>query len=195
MKSIEFFFDLSSPYSYLAATQLPAVAERTGARIEWKPMVLFAVFKAAGNDMPGRVANKAMYMVADLARWAAHYKIDFKMSSRFPQNTIAAERLVLAGEDQGRAAETALRCFRGMWVDDLDMNDAAVLRRLAEESGLNADLAMAAIETPAIKTRLRENTDRAIAKGAFGAPTIFVGDELFWGNDRLHFVEDALKRG
>lgn len=194
MKSIEFFFDLSSPYSYLAATQLPAIAERTGARIEWKPFVLFAVFKATGNEMPARVANKASYMLADLARWVAHYKVDFKMSSRFPQNTISAERLVLAGEEQGRAAETAMRCFRGMWVDDLDMNDPAVLRRLAEESGLDADKAMAAIESPAIKNRLRENTDRAIAKGAFGAPAIFVGDEHFWGNDRLHFVEDALNK-
>lgn len=194
MKTIEFYFDLSSPYSYFAATQLPALAERTGAQIAWKPMVLFAVFKATGNDMPARVAAKAKYMLADLERWIAHYKVDFKMSSRFPQNTIQAERLVLAGEDQGRAAETALRCFRGMWVDDLDMNDPAVLRRLAEESGLDADRAMAALETPEIKNRLRENTDQAIARGVFGAPAIFVGDEHFWGNDRLHFVEDALKR-
>lgn len=192
MKRVDFYFDLSSPYSYMAATQIGAVAARAGATVAWKPMVLHAVFKATGNTMPARVEAKARFMLADLARWSAHYGVPFRMSSHFPANTIKAMRLVLV--DEARAGEVALAGFRAMWVDDLDVNDAAVLRQVASAGGLDPDRALAAIEEPAIKDQLRANTDEAIARGAFGAPAMFVGDELFWGNDRLHFVEAALRR-
>lgn len=193
MRTIEFFFDLSSPYSYLAATQLPAIAERAGATIAWKPFVLFAVFKAAENDMPARVPAKAQYMLKDLHRWARHYGVEFRFNSRFPVNALKAMRVVLAGEDQGRGAETALAAFRAIWVDDSDVTTPEGLAAVAEKAGLDVGRAMAAIETPAIKDRLRAYTDDAIKRGAFGAPAMFVGDDLFWGNDRLHFVEEAAK--
>lgn len=194
MKTVDFFFDLSSPYSYLAATQLPALAARTGAEIAWKPLVLHAVFQATGNDMPARVAAKARYMLADLERWARHYGVPFRFASRFPANTIKAMRLILVGADSGRAAETSLEAFRAMWVEDRDLGDAAELGAIARKVGLDPDQTLAAIETPAIKDRLRASTDEAIRRGAFGAPAIFVGEELFWGNDRLHLVEEALRR-
>jgi 2-hydroxychromene-2-carboxylate isomerase len=193
MKRVDFFFDLSSPYSYMAATQMKGLVERTGATVAWRPMVLGAVFKTVGNDMPARVPNKARWMMQDLSRWAEHYGVPFKMSSHFPLNTIKAMRLILV--DEAKAAAVASAGFGGMWAEDRDITSDAELRRIAELGGLDATAALAAIETPAVKERLRANTDEAVARGAFGAPTFLVGDELFWGNDRLHFVERALQRG
>jgi 2-hydroxychromene-2-carboxylate isomerase len=190
MKRVEFFFDLSSPYSYLAATQLPSLAERTGAEIAWRPMVLGAVFKAAGNDMPARVPAKGRWMGQDLERWARQYGVPYRWSSHFPANTIKAMRLILV--DESRAREVTLAAFAAMWADDRNLADAAVLRDVAVAGGLDATRALAAIEEPAIKDKLRANTDEAVARGAFGAPTMFVGEQLFWGNDRLHFVEAQL---
>ncbi|MDB4971068.1 MAG: disulfide bond formation protein DsbA [Myxococcales bacterium] len=192
MKRVEFFFDLSSPYSYIAATQLPALVERTGAEVAWRPMVLFAVFKSSGNDMPARVPHKARWMGQDLQRWADHYGIPWKMSSHFPLNTVKAMRLILV--DDAKAGAVALAAFRAMWAEDRDITQEAELRRIAELGGLDPTTALQKIEEPAIKDRLRANTDEAITRGAFGAPTMLVGDELFWGNDRLQFVEQALER-
>ncbi|HWE30973.1 MAG TPA: 2-hydroxychromene-2-carboxylate isomerase [Polyangia bacterium] len=189
---VELFFDLSSPYSYLAATQMQPLAARTGAEVVWRPMVLGAVFKAVGNDMPARVPPKGRWMGNDLARWAELYGVPWRMSSHFPANTIKAMRLVLV--DDAKAADVALAGLRAMWAEDRDVTAEAELRRIAEEGGLDPATALQAIEAPAIKDRLRANTDEAVARGAFGAPTMFVGDELFWGNDRLHFVEAALRR-
>jgi 2-hydroxychromene-2-carboxylate isomerase len=192
MKKLDFFFDLSSPYSYLAATQMKPLAARTGAAIAWRPMVLGAVFKATGNDMPARVPHKGRWMGNDLQRWAAHYGVPFRFSTHFPANTIKAMRLILV--DDAKAADVALAGFHAMWADDRDLTDEAVLRTIAEMGGLDPAAALQAIETPAVKDRLRANTDEAVARGAFGAPAMFVGDELFWGNDRLHFVEAALRK-
>lgn len=191
MKRVDFYFDLSSPYSYMAATQMRALGERAGAEVVWKPMVLYAVFKATGNTMPARVEAKARWMLRDLSHWAAQYGVPFRMTSQFPANTIKAMRLVLV--DEARAAEVALAGFHALWVDDIDINAPETLKQIAAAGGLDPDKALAAIEDPALKDKLRANTDEAIARGAFGAPAIFVGDELFWGNDRLHFVEAALR--
>jgi 2-hydroxychromene-2-carboxylate isomerase len=190
VKQVDFFFDLSSPYSYLAATQLQKLGERTGADVVWKPMVLGAVFKAVGNEMPARVPSKGRWMGRDLERWAEHYGVPFRFSSHFPTNAIKAMRLVLV--DDKRAVDVALAAFRAMWAEDRDITRDDELRRIAEMGGLDPATALTAIENPAVKERLRANTDEAVARGAFGAPTFLVGEELFWGNDRLHFVEKAL---
>lgn len=193
MKTVDFYFDLSSPYSYLAATQLGPLAARHGAAVRWKPVVLAAVFQAAGNVMPAQSPPKARHMLVDLERWARHHGVPFAMSSHFPVNAIKPERMIVAAQPTGRAAELGLGLFRAMWVDDQNISDPAVMRAVATAAGLDADALLAAIETPAVKDGLRANTDEAIARGVFGAPAMFVGDELFWGNDRLHFLEDALR--
>jgi len=192
VKKLEFFFDLSSPYSYLASTQVGPIADRTGATVVWKPMVLGALFKAVGNEMPARVPHKARWMGNDLQRWADHYGVPWRWSSHFPTNAIKAMRLVLVDDD--KAAAVALAGFAAMWTEDRDITAETELRRIAERGGLDPATALAAIENPAIKDRLRANTDEAIARGAFGAPTLFIGDEMHWGNDRLHFVEAALRK-
>ncbi len=193
-KHIDFYFDLSSPYSYLAATQLDAIANRHGATIAWKPLVLAAVFKAQGNVMPAVCVPKAQYMVKDLARWAEHYGVPFQMSSRFPLPTIRGMRLIIAAESSGRSGDLAKSLFAGMWERDLDISSDAVLRTLVSECGLSADELMAATETSAVKDKLRAYTDEAISRGVFGAPAMMVDGELFWGNDRLHFLEQQLSK-
>jgi 2-hydroxychromene-2-carboxylate isomerase len=191
MKRVEFFFDLSSPYSYLASTQLPAICERNHAQLIYRPMVLGAVFKAAGNDMPARVPGKAKWMLRDLQRWAHEYNVPFVFSSHFPVNAIKAMRLILV--DEHKTAEVTRAAFSAMWADNRNIAEPAELAAIAERGGLDPAHALAAIEEPALKDKLRANTDDAIARNAFGAPAIIVGEELFWGNDRLHFVEKALR--
>lgn len=193
-KHIDFFFDLSSPYSYFAATQIGALAAKYGATIAWKPLVLAAVFKAQGNVMPAVCIPKAQYMIKDLVRWAEQYGVPFQMSSRFPLPTIRGMRLVIAAEAHGRSGELAQKLFSGMWERDLDISSDDVLRMLVTEVGLPADALLAATETSGVKDKLRAYTDEAIAKGVFGAPAMIVDGELFWGNDRLHFLEKQLAK-
>jgi 2-hydroxychromene-2-carboxylate isomerase len=192
-KQLEFFFDLSSPYSYLAATQVPALAARTGAKVAWKPFVLTAVFKASKNNGPVVSPEKARWSLADLSRWAAQYGVPFKMSRYWPINAIKAMRLICAADDEGKAGEASLAAFDAVWADEKDITTDDELRAIARAAELTLD-PLAAIEQPAIKDRLRAYGDDAIRRGAFGAPAMFVGDELFWGNDRLHHVEAALVR-
>ncbi len=187
-KCVEFFFDLSSPYSYLAATQIESVVAETGAQLAWRPFVLGAVFKATGNDMPARVPAKAKYMLTDLERWAKRYGVPFRFSSHFPVNAIKAMRLAIVADRAGQGGLFIRAAFFAMWADDRDLADEGVLRDLAAQFGLD----LAAIEDPAIKAALKENTDDAIRRGSFGAPSIFVGDQFFLGNDRLDFVRAAL---
>lgn len=193
MKRIDFYFDLSSPYSYLAATQLGDIAQRHGATVAWKPMVLAAVFKAADNHMPAQSPPKARHMLEDLQRWARQYGVPFVMNARFPMNAIKPERLIIAAESTGRSGELALALFRAMWAEDQDISSAEVMAAVARGLGLDADGLLAAIETPAVKDGLRAYTDEAIALGAFGAPTMAYEGQIYWGNDRLHHLEDALR--
>jgi 2-hydroxychromene-2-carboxylate isomerase len=186
---VDFYFDFSSPYSYLAATQLPAIAARHGATVRWRPVVLAAVFEAAGNRMPASSPPKAVWMLQDLRRWSAEYGVPFVMNARFPLNTIPAMRLVLVAERHGKAEAVALDLFRRTWALDQDPN--AQLAEVAATAGL-PEGAAALVQAPEVKAALKASTDEAIARGVFGAPAMFVGADLFWGNDRLHMVERAL---
>jgi 2-hydroxychromene-2-carboxylate isomerase len=125
---VDFFFDLSSPYSYLAATQLPALAARHGATVRWRPMVLGAVFTATGNRMPAASPPKAAWMMQDLDRWAQAYGVPFRMNSRFPLNTIPAMRLVVLAEQAGAGQAATLEAFRRTWVTDEDPNCSVRMR-------------------------------------------------------------------
>lgn len=196
-KTIELFFDIGSPYSYLAATQIEALATGTGAVVRWRPFLLGAVFKATGNEMPARVAAKARWMLDDLTRWAARYRVPFKMSSRFPLNTLRTQRaLTAAGRIKGEEVigPFALTLFRAYWAMDKDVSTDDEILRAAHSVGLDTDQLLAAIDAPETKDALRATTDEAVRRGAFGAPTMFVGEAMFWGNDRLDLVEDELRR-
>ena len=194
MTTIEFFFDVGSPYSYLAATQVPALAERTGAEVRWRPFLLGGVFKAAGNDMPARVPAKARWMLADLAANAAHLGVPFRMNSHFPVSTLAAQRALVAAESQfgPEVVPTfAMVLFRAMWVEDRDVSVGDELAACAAEAGLEVARLTPHVQSDETKARLKEITEEAVSRGAFGAPTFFVGQQMFFGHDRLFLVEEA----
>jgi len=196
-RSIEFFYDIGSSYSYLASTQIDALAQRTGVEVRWRPFLLGAVFKATGNEMPARIPNKAKWMVGDMKRWADRYGIPITVPSRFPLSTLAAQRALvaterLAGHDAQRKLAKAL--FHAYWAEDLDVSDKGVIAELATKAGLDGAAIAAATDAPETKDALRAVTDEAVTRGAFGAPAIFVGEDLFWGNDRLGLLEDHLAK-
>jgi 2-hydroxychromene-2-carboxylate isomerase len=192
-RTLEFFFDYASPYSYLATEQVEAVAKRTGAEIRWRPFLLGAVFKATGNVPPVTNAHKAMYLGKDLADWARYLGLpEFQLPSAFPVNSLKANRLGLVAAEHGSIVPFTRAAFRAAFVEGKDVGDPSVLAELARGVGLDPEKALAQAESQEIKDALRRNTEEAVSRGAFGAPTFFVGDQMFFGNDRLMFVERAL---
>ena len=192
-REIELFFDIGSSYSYLAATQMAGVSARTGVPVRWRPFLLGAVFKATANDLPVRVPAKARYMLADMARWSAHYGVPFKLPSKFPVLTLRTQRALTAAPEAARPA-MALSLFTAYWAEDQDPTTDAAITAGAQAAGLDAQEILGAIDAPETKDRLRATTDEAVARGAFGAPTMFVGDALFWGNDRIELLEKHLAK-
>ena len=193
MATIEFFYDFSSPYSFLAAMKLPEIAQRTGATLEWKPFVLGAVFKTIGSNPPAAIPAKGAYMLQDLKAWADDYGVPFHFPSAFPINAMKAMRMVVALESQADRAKLTDRIYRAYWSENQEITESDVLAKLAAEVGFDGAALLATTEQPSVKNLLRAYTDDAVARGAFGAPAVFVGDQLFTGNDRLHFVERAAR--
>jgi 2-hydroxychromene-2-carboxylate isomerase len=194
-QTVELFYDIGSSYSYLAATQMDALEARTGAKVRWRPFLLGGVFKATGNDMPARVPNKARWMLRDMARWSAKYGVPFQMPSRFPLVTLTTQRALVATDRLfGMEAQKklALALFRAFWAEDRDVSDKAVVGELATGLGLDAAAIVQGTDAQETKDALRAATEEAVARGAFGAPAMFLGEELFWGNDRLSLLEDAI---
>lgn len=193
-REIEFFFDVGSSYSYLAAAQMALVAERTATPVRWRPFLLGAVFKATGNDLPIRIPAKARWMLGDMHAWAKHYQIRFTMPSRFPLVTLRTQRLLAAVEraHPTQVATVARALFDAYWADNQDPTADAVITAALTAAGLEPGPLLAAIEAQETKDHLRATTDEAVKRGAFGAPAMFVGDMLFWGNDRLPLLEAHL---
>lgn len=189
-RRVEFFFDYVSSYSYLANSQ---VASLGADEVVYRPVFLGAIMTATGNAPPANVPARGKYLWQDLTRWARRYGIPFKMNPRFPQNTLGALRLALTAQREEKFQPLHQMLFDSMWIYERDLADVAVLRELASDAGLDADRALAESSDQVIKDMLKANTDEAVARGAFGAPTFFVGDEMFFGNDRMDFVREALR--
>ena len=195
-KQVDFFFDIGSSYSYLAATQMQALAQRTGATVRWRPFLLGGVFKATGNGPPIQVMAKARWLLEDMIRSSRYLGVGFKQPSRFPVMTLRVQRALTAIErlTQGSGVPAAaLYLFNAYWVDDRDPIADETIGDAARAAGLEPAQVIAAIDDPATKDALRVTTEEAIHKGAFGAPTFVIGDTLIWGHDRLHLVEAELK--
>jgi 2-hydroxychromene-2-carboxylate isomerase len=193
-KSLEFFFDFGSPTSYLAWTQLPKLAADCGAQLVWKPMLLGGVFKATGNASPVMVPAKGRWMFQDMARWARRYAVPLAMNPHFPINTLTLMRGAV-GLQLRRPADFEPyvdTVFRAMWATPCNLGDAEVLAATLQRAGFDAEALLALASDPEVKARLVANTDEAVARGVFGAPTVFVGEQMFFGQDRLDFVREAL---
>lgn len=194
-KTIEFWFDFGSPTTYLAHTQLPKVAADTGARIHYMPMLLGGVFKATGNQSPVMVPAKGRWMGGDLARFARRYGVPFTFNPHFPINTLTLMRGAVGL--QMRQPDAFMRyvdtMFRAMWIEPANLGDVAVLATTLTTAGFDAAAFQTLVGDAEIKAKLIANTEAAVARGVFGAPTCFVGDEMFFGQDRLDFVREAAR--
>ncbi|EYF01366.1 2-hydroxychromene-2-carboxylate isomerase [Chondromyces apiculatus] len=198
MKRVDFFYDFSCPYAYLAHTQIEALAARTGADLAWSPFLLGGVFKAL--DVPsfpaaGMPSSKARLNGLDMHRWADHWGVPLRMPPTHPNRTVLALRAALASGDDLPRASRAL--FRAYWAEALDISSPDVVRHALDSAGLDGAALLARADDPALKDDLRRRTDEALALGVFGAPAFLVTTPdipgaLFWGQDRLDFVERAL---
>ncbi|OBY92777.1 disulfide bond formation protein DsbA [Pseudomonas sp. AU11447] len=193
-KSVEFYFDFGSPTSYLAYTQLPGICAETGAELVYRPVLLGGVFQATGNASPIAVPAKGRYTLIDMTRFARRYGVPMKMNPHFPINTLTLMRAATGVQlRQPERFEALLACvFRGMWVDALNLGDPAELGPLLAEAGFDPQALLALTAEQEVKDALKANTEAAIKRGMFGAPTFFVGNEMFFGQDRLDFVREAL---
>ena len=192
-RTLEFYFDYGSPYSYLADTQVEAIAKRTGAALARKPMLLGGVFKATGNASPMTVELKSKWSAFDMPMWARHYGVPFNRNPFFPVNTLALMRGAAAAEIDGLFEQYHPAMYKAMWVDGRNLNDINEVAAVLTEAGLDARKFSQRIQDQDVKDRLKATTDGAVERGVFGAPTMFVEDMMFFGNDRLPFVEMALR--
>lgn len=196
-RELFFYFDFSSPFAYLGATQVEAVAARSGAVVRYRPFLLGGLFKDIGTpnvplfDMP---EAKRKFALADMTRWADHYGVPLRFPQRFPMNTVKPLRMILALPEEERRA-LVLPIFSAYWAEDRDIADDAVLHDIVHSVGMtrvDADTLLQRTRDEGLKARLKAATDDARALGVCGAPSFLVGDQLFWGQDRLVLVEKAL---
>lgn len=186
MPTVEFFYDVVSPYSYLASTRIEAIVADCNAKLVLRPMFLGGLMRSVGNQPPATLPSRGRYMFKDLHRWAAYYGIPFNFNPRFPSRTLGAMRALVSLAPEDRFDPTH-RLFHAYWVQSLDLSDDAVLVDI-----LGEELASSANQ-PEAKQALVDATEEAAKRGAFGAPTCFVGEEMFFGNDRLPFLEQHLR--
>ncbi len=193
-KQVEFLFDVGSPYSYLAYKQLPKIAKTKGAEIIWTPVLLGGIFQATGNHSPIEVPAKGRYSMFDLRRWADEYGVSMTMNPNFPINTLTLMRGAVAMQLKGsQAFHRYLEVvFDAMFGKPRNMNLPTEVAAVLQEAGFDAGEFMSLVSDSVVKERLKSNTEDAVKRGVFGAPTFFVSGEMFWGQDRLLFVEKAL---
>ena len=191
---IDFYFDFPSPYSYLASTQLPKLAEQHGVSIAYRPFRILEAMKIVGNR-PTTIESKAKgkYAGADLTRWVRRYGVPFERNpNRGNFDWALLGQIVLAANDQGRGRACVNAIFPAVWASSDDIADKAVLAKRLDAAGLAGAKLIEQAATADYAARLNDDTTKAAERGVFGAPTIFVGDDQFFGNDRLDFVAEAL---
>ncbi|WP_372661054.1 2-hydroxychromene-2-carboxylate isomerase [Hydrogenophaga sp.] len=193
-KSVEFFFDFGSPTAYLAYTQLPDIAKNADAQLVYRPMLLGGVFKATGNTSPAAVAAKGRWMNTDLPRWAKRYCVPFNFNPNFPINTLTLMRGAVGMQmHQPQEFERYIKTvFKAMWVLPRNLGDVSELEGVLSEAGFDTAAFTAMVGDSAVKAQLVANTEEAVSRGVFGAPTCFVDGHIFFCQDRLDFVHEAL---
>jgi len=194
-KSAEFYFDVGSPSSYLAWTQLPTICAETDATLVYKPMLLGGVYQATGNASPATIPVKGAYTNIDYARYARRYGVPFQHNPHFPIITLMLMRAATGVQMRmpDRFQDFLRGVFHALWVDALNLNEPQLVAKTLVDAGFDVEAIMALTNDPEVKSRLRSTTDEAVARGVFGAPTTFVGEHMFFGQDRLDWVRQALQ--
>ncbi len=199
MSEIEFHFDFGSPNAYLAHRVIPGIEERTGARFRYVPVLLGGVFKATGNRSPAEafreVPSKRAFMELETRRFLARHGIsDFRHNPFFPVNTLAVMRGAVAARHEGCFERYVEVVFHNMWSEPKKMDEPEVIRAVLEENGLDAGRLLERAQSPEVKQELMRDTEASVARGTFGSPTFFVGDEMFFGKDQLRDAEEEFLR-
>ena len=197
MARVEFFFDCSSPWTYLAFHRIEDVCDETRAELVWRPILVGGVFNAVNQSVYEQRAKpvraKARYYLKDLRDWARFYELEIGQPEVFPVNSVRAMRAAYVALDRGLLPAWARAVFEAYWGDLSDISQLDVLRSLADDVGLDADELLEQIERPEVKQRLRDATDELIERGGFGSPTIFVDEtDMYFGNDRLELLRHRL---
>jgi 2-hydroxychromene-2-carboxylate isomerase len=195
MKSFEYWFDFGSPAAYLAFTQIPKLETETNAKAVYRPMLLGGVFQATGNQSPASVPAKGAYTFKDFDRFANRYGVPFNSNPHFPINTLVLMRgaVGLQQQEPERFLTYCQTIYQAIWVDALNMNDPATVGSVLHKAGFDPQSLMTLTNEATIKEALKASTTEAVTRGVFGAPTFFVGSHMFWGQDRLDFVKEALQ--
>ena len=198
MVTVEFHFDFGSPNAYLSHLVLPEIEKRTGVKFAYVPILLGGVFKLTNNRSPAEslvgIKNKSEYERLEMTRFLRRHGITrFRPNPFFPVNTLMLMRGAIAVQSLGVFERYVDEMYRHMWAEPKKLDDPHVLRAALEESGLDSERFFALIQTPEVKDRLLENTRRSVERGTFGAPTFFVGAEIFFGKDRLRDVEELIR--
>ncbi|MBF0278291.1 MAG: 2-hydroxychromene-2-carboxylate isomerase [SAR324 cluster bacterium] len=200
MVSVEFFFDCSSPWTYLGFIGIQPLAKEREVQIEWKPILVGGIFNSINPSVyqsrENPVIPKAQYMIKDLADWSNHYGIQIKMPPTvFPVNSVRAMRGCFIAEKQGKLLPFANAVFKSYWGDDQDISQTEILTEICRQVGLEPDDFFQEIAKPEIKERLKTNTQELIDRGGFGSPTVFVNrNDMYFGNDRLCLIREAILR-
>jgi 2-hydroxychromene-2-carboxylate isomerase len=199
MKTVEFYYDLVSPYSYLAYREVSRICDEHGAELSLGPMLLGAVHNAVGLQAPIKTEAKARYQARDIRRWAEHYGLPMDFPEPFPFRTLKTMRAAMFLKERGELEAFTREAFALYWEEGgvpkglLEADEDGPVSEAARRIGADPDEVLAGASAPEAKEALKKATGEAVERGVFGAPAFFVGDEMFWGNDRLHFVEEALK--
>jgi 2-hydroxychromene-2-carboxylate isomerase len=199
MDEIEFHFDFGSPNAYLAHRAIPDIERRTGARFRYVPVLLGGVFKATNNRSPAEafrdIPNKRAFMELETRRFLARHGItDFRRNPFFPVNTLTIMRGAVAARHAGCFERYVEVVFRTMWSEPKKMDEPEVIRAVLDENGLDGKRLLELAQSPEVKQELVRNTEASVARGTFGSPTFFVGDEIFFGKDQLRDVEEEFLR-
>ena len=193
-KTVDFFFDVGSPASYLAWTQLPGMCESHGAELVYRPMLLGGVYQATGNASPATIPVKARYWQLDYERHARRYGVPLKENVHFPIITLFLMRAITGIQlRRPEQLQQLLGCvFKALWIDALNLNDPKLTADILKAGGFDPGEIERLTQDPETKAALKATTEEAVKRGVFGAPTIFVGDQMFFGQDRMDFVREAL---
>ena len=196
-KAIDFYFEFSSPYGYIAAQQVDELGKRVGRQVNWRPMLLGPVFKVTGQAPLVEIPMKGDYSKHDFSRTARRHKIEYRHPEKFPVGTVAALRAFYwqLDRDPAKARELARAIYKAYFVDGIDISAPANVIEVAASAGLERAALAAALEDPAVKERAKKEVDAAIAAGVFGSPFFVVDGEPFWGSDRLPMVEEWIRTG
>ena len=197
-KSLEFLFDFGGPNSYLAHKSLREICARTGAELVYVPILLGGLFKLTNNQAPmmryAETPAKRNYEMLEFDRFVKAHALPFKMNPRFPINSLYLMRGAVAAQQLGCFALYVDTVMAAMWEDGRDMGDPEIVRQVLDRAGLDSAALFALADDPDVKAELMANTEAAAKRGAFGVPTFFVGEEMFWGKERLGQVEAALTK-